>query len=52
MVEPMERSNSPAIISNPIASAMIPTSADVSSQAAVPFSETKSAFQAATAKNR
>ena len=50
ITEPIERSNSPAIISMPTASAMIPSSAEVSSQAAVPFTETKFAFQAAAAK--
>jgi hypothetical protein len=50
ITEPIDRSNSPAIIRMPTASAMMPSSADVLSHAAVPFSETKSACQAATAK--
>ena len=50
ITEPIERSNSPAIIRTPTASAMIPSSAEVLSQAAVPFSETKSACQAVIAK--
>jgi hypothetical protein len=51
-IDPTERSNSPAIIRMPTGIAMMPSSAAVSSQPAVPSIETKPAPCVVIAKKR